>query len=40
MDKRQDNSTHTRQQISKKTGVSLGNIARYDAVMKSDDEIF
>lgn len=38
MDKRQDNSTHTRQQISKETGVSLGNIARYEAVMKSDDE--
>ena len=30
--------THTREQLSRETGVSTANIAKYDVVMKSDDE--
>lgn len=31
-------STHTREQVAKLSGVGVGTVARYDAVMKSDDE--
>ena len=30
--------THTREQVAKLSGVGIGTVARYDAVMKSDDE--
>ena len=30
--------THTREQVAKLSGVGTGTVARYDAVMKSDDE--
>lgn len=30
--------THTREQIAKMSGVGAGIIARYDAVVKSDNE--
>lgn len=30
--------THTREQLSRETGVSTANIAKYDVVMKSDNE--
>jgi hypothetical protein len=30
--------THTREQVAKLSGVGVGTVARYDAVMKSDDE--
>ena len=30
--------THTREQVAKMSGVGVGTVARYDAVMKSDDE--
>lgn len=30
--------THTREQVAKMSGVGTGTVARYDAVMKSDDE--
>lgn len=29
--------THTREQVAKLSGVGTGTVARYDAVMKSDD---
>ena len=30
--------THTREQVAKLSGVGVGTVARYDAVMKLDDE--
>lgn len=33
-----DRSTNTREQVAKLSGVGTGTVARYDAVMKSDDE--
>lgn len=30
--------THTREQVAKLSGVGVGTVARYDAIMKSDDE--
>lgn len=33
-----DRSTNTREQVAKMSGVGVGTVARYDAVMKSDDE--
>lgn len=30
--------THTREQVAKMAGVGIGTVARYDAVMKSDNE--
>lgn len=33
-----DRSTNTREQVAKMSGVGTGTVARYDAVMKSDDE--
>lgn len=36
--KTRDRSTNTREQIAKMSGVGTGTVARYDAVMKSDDE--
>lgn len=30
--------THTRKQAAKLSGVGVGTVARYDAIMKSDDE--
>lgn len=37
-DTSRDRSTNTREQLSRETGVSTANIAKYDVVMKSDDE--
>ena len=37
--KTRDRSTNTREQVAKLSGVGVGTVARYDAVMKSDDEI-
>lgn len=43
MDASKDNirdcSTNTREQVAKLSGVGVGTVARYDAVMKSDNEI-
>ncbi len=36
--KERDRSTNTREQVAKLSGVGVGTVARYDAVMKSDDE--
>lgn len=36
--KPRDRSTNTREQVAKLSGVGTGTVARYDAVMKSDDE--
>lgn len=33
-----DRSTNTREQVAKMSGVGTGTVARYDAVMKSDNE--
>ena len=33
-----DRSTNTREQVAKLSGVGAGTVARYDAVMKSDNE--
>lgn len=33
-----DRSTNTREQVAKMSGVGAGTVARYDAVMKSDNE--
>lgn len=32
--------THTREQVAKMAGVGTGTVARYDAIMKTDDEEF
>lgn len=39
-DARPHSETWTDSQTAKKAGVGVGTVARYDAVMKSDDEIF
>jgi hypothetical protein len=31
--------THTREQVAKMSGVGTGTVARYDAIMKTDDEV-
>ena len=31
--------THTREQVAKMSGVRTGTVARYDAIMKTDDEV-
>ena len=36
--KERDYSTNTRQQVAKISGVGTGTVARYDAIMKTDDE--
>ena len=36
--KTRDRSTNTREQVAKMSGVGAGTVARYDAVMKSDNE--
>ena len=36
--KTRDRSTNTREQVAKLSGVGVGTVARYDAVMKSHDE--
>lgn len=36
--KTRDRSTNTREQVAKMSGVGTGTVARYDAVMKSDNE--
>ena len=36
--KERDRSTNTREQLAKMSGVGTGTVARYDAVMKSDNE--
>lgn len=36
--KERDYSTNTRQQVAKMSGVGTGTVARYDAIMKTDDE--
>ena len=36
--KDRDYSTNTRQQVAKMSGVGAGTVARYDAIMKTDDE--
>lgn len=36
--KTRDRSTNTREQVAKMSGVGTGTVARYDAIMKSDDE--
>lgn len=33
-----DRSTNTREQVAKMSGVGTGTVARYDAIMKTDDE--
>lgn len=38
MDTPRDYSTNTRQQVAKMSGVGTGTVARYDAIMKTDDE--
>lgn len=37
--KTRDRSTNTREQVAKMSGVGAGTVARYDAVMNSNDEI-
>ena len=32
-----DRSTNTREQVAKMSGVGTGTVARYDAIMKTDD---
>ena len=32
--------THTREQVAKMSGVGTGTVARYDAIMKTDDLIY
>ena len=36
--KERDRSTNNHEQVAKLSGVGVGTVARYDAVMKSDDE--
>ena len=36
--KKRERSTNTREQVAKMSGVGAGTVARYDAVMKSDNE--
>lgn len=38
MDTSRDYSTNTRQQVAKMSGVGAGTVARYDAIMKTDNE--
>lgn len=38
LSKERDRSTNTREQVAKMSGVGVGTVARYDAVMKSDNE--
>ena len=38
MDTPRDYSTNTRQQVAKMSGVGTGTVARYDAIMKTDNE--
>ena len=35
-----DRSTNTREQVAKMSGVGTGTVARYDAIMKTDDLIY
>lgn len=39
MDTPRDRSTNTREQVAKMSGVGTGTVARYDAIMKTDDEV-
>ena len=38
MDAERDRTTNTREQVAKMSGVGAGTVARYDAIMKTDDE--
>lgn len=38
LSKERDRSTNTREQVAKMSGVGTGTVARYDAIMKTDDE--